>query len=55
MSDLIEHVLENHESKMLTIEDILKEWLYKLLVQRIRSVFGQREHFERIVIDKQYP
>ena len=54
VSDLIEHVLENHESKMLTIEDIFNEWLYKLLVQRIRSVFGQRKHFKRILIDEQF-
>ena len=55
VSDLIEHVLENHESKMLTIPGyIAREWLCKLLVKRIRSVFGQRKHFKRILIDEQF-
>ena len=55
VSDLIEHVLENHESKMLSIRRLgeSNEWLYKLLVKRIQSVFGQRKHF-KVVIEGQF-
>ena len=53
-SDLIEHVLENHETKKLTIKrrHMDDDWYFTTLVQRIRNVFGQREHFEKTVIEE---
>ena len=50
LADLIEHVLENHANKKLVIEQIMNMDLYGRLVQKIQSEFGQREHFEKIVI-----
>ena len=53
-SDLVEHVLQNHENKKLTFKGFYfnLELLYKSLVQEIRSVFGQREHFENILFEE---
>ena len=52
LADLIEHVLENHANKKLVINYIMNNDLYGRLVQKIQSEFGQREHFEKIVIEE---
>ena len=52
LADLIEHVLENHANKKLAIEQFMNMDLYGRLVRKIQSEFGQREHFEKIVIEE---
>ena len=61
LSDLIEHILGNHGHKELILlkstskrSDLYGRLLYGRLVQKIRSLFGQRENFENILIKRFY-
>ena len=61
LSDLIEHILGNHGHKELILLkstskrfDLYGRLLYGRLVQKIRSLFGQRENFENILIKRFY-
>ena len=51
VSDLIEHVLENCGNKKLVFINFeSSKVIYEIIKQKIRSVYGQREHFENISI-----